>query len=62
MQFSHRLSLLRELPLVSCITWPTENINKSSAARWTTAASRSSEKAVAHVKDREIRKGISKTW
>ncbi|KAK4829570.1 hypothetical protein QYF61_005239 [Mycteria americana] len=47
-RFTCRLSLLRELASVSCIAWPAENIKQSSAARLTTAESRSSEKAVAH--------------
>lgn len=29
MQFTHSLSLLRELALVPCISWPTENIKQT---------------------------------
>lgn len=58
MQFACSLSLLSELALVSCISWPIENIKQTSAGRLTMTASRSSEKAVAHLRGREIWKEI----
>lgn len=61
MQFTRSLSLLRELALVPCISWPTENIKQTSTGRLTMTTSRSSENAVAHVRDREVWKEISKT-
>lgn len=52
MQFTLKLNLSRELSLVSCISWPVK-INQSLATRPANAAFRSSEKTLAHVREKK---------